>query len=107
MEPVKCPIERTVNLIGNKWSLMIVRDFSMNDGPLRFNQLLRSLRGISSKTLSARLKQLTEYGIIEKKVVSTTPVMIHYSLTEKGKDLTRIMDSMAEWGLKWNVGESG
>ena len=82
---------------------MIIRDLYYSTEPLRFNQLLRSLKPISSKTLSAKLKELQKLEIVKREAVSITPVVIHYSLTEKGKRLTEVMDAMAKWSLKWNM----
>ena len=98
---IVCPYESTISIIGDRWSLMILRNLRIQDGPWRFNQLLKSLKGISSKTLSAKLKDLVENGVVEKEIVTTTPVLIHYKLTEKGGDLTPILDSMAAWSEKW------
>lgn len=98
---IVCPYESTISLIGDKWSLMILRNLRLQDDPWRFNQLLRSLKGISSKTLSSKLKYLVENGIVDKDIVNITPVTIHYKLTDKGKDLTPILDAMAQWSEKW------
>ena len=95
-----CPYESTISIIGNKWSLMILRNFRFQPEQ-RFNQILKSLKGISSKTLSSKLKELVEHGIVDKEVVSTTPVLIHYKLTEKGEGLIPVLDAMAAWSEKW------
>lgn len=100
---VVCPYESTISLIGNKWSLMILRNFRFKEEPWRFNKMLRSLKGISSKTLSAKLKELVEYGIVEKRVESVSPVVIHYTLTDKGQDLIPVLDAMAAWSEKWEA----
>ncbi len=102
LRDIPCPIEKTVLLIGNKWSILLIREFYLSEGPLRFNVLLNSLKPISSKTLSSKLKDLVSYEIIEKKVVSTTPVKVEYYFTEKGKDLAGVLRSMAQWSLKWH-----
>lgn len=80
---------------------MILRNLRFKKEPWRFNQMLKSLKGISSKTLSAKLKYLVENGIVDKEIVNVTPVLIHYKLTEKGEDLTPILDAMAAWSEKW------
>ncbi len=98
---IVCPYESTISLVGNKWSLMILRNLRFKEEPWRFNEMLKSLKGISSKTLSAKLKELVEYDIVDKTVASVSPVVIHYSLTEKGKDLIPVLDAMAEWSEKW------
>ena len=99
---IPCPIEKTITLIGNKWSLLLLRELYLSNGPLRFNDLLMSLKPISSKTLSSKLKDLVLYEIVERNVENTTPVKVEYSLTEKGKDLTGVLLSMAEWSQKWH-----
>jgi DNA-binding HxlR family transcriptional regulator len=98
---VVCPYESTISLIGNKWSLMILRNLRLQDDPWRFNQMQNSLKGISSKTLSAKLKELVGNGIVQKEIANITPILIHYKLTEKGEDLTPILDAMASWSNKW------
>jgi len=102
---IVCPYEKAISLIGNKWSLMILRDLYLQNGPCRFNQLQRSLKGISSKTLSAKLKELAGNGIVEKEIVCVTPVIIQYILTEKGKEFTPILDALAAWSKKWEPGK--
>ncbi|ACL17906.1 winged helix-turn-helix transcriptional regulator [Methanosphaerula palustris] len=99
---IPCPIERTIILIGDKWSLLLIRQLYLAKGPMRFNELLKSMKPISSKTLSSKLKDLVIYEIVEKHVENTTPVKIEYSLTEKGQDLTDVLLSMAEWSQKWH-----
>jgi DNA-binding HxlR family transcriptional regulator len=99
---IPCPIEKTITLIGNKWSLLLLRELYLSNGPLRFNNLLMALKPISSKTLSSKLKELTQYEIVKRNVENTTPVKVEYSLTEKGKDLTGVLLSMAEWSQKWH-----
>lgn len=98
---IECPVEKTVNIIGNKWSILIIREFISAEGPLRFNQILNRLKPISSRTLSRRLKILTEYNVIKKEIVSTTPLYAEYSLTERGLDLTHVLKTMAAWSTKW------
>lgn len=98
---IPCPIEKAVALIGNKWSLLILRDLSMAKGPLRFNQVLKSLR-INSKTLSIRLSELVDYGIVEKKFFPEIPPRTEYTLTEKGKDLYNILHEMEIWSRRWH-----
>jgi len=93
--------ERTIAMIGNKWILMIVNEFNMRKEPLRFNSLLKILSPVSSKTLSIKLKELVKYNILEKKIISMDPIITTYELTEKGKDLAVLFNSMAKWGKKW------
>ena len=69
---------------------------------IRFNELLKALKPISSKTLSSKLKEMISYEIIKKEITSTMPVVAFYSLTEKGAELSKVLDSMAEWSSKWS-----
>lgn len=91
-----CPIERTVSVIGKKWTVLILRD--LLEGTKRFNELLGSLDGISPKTLSERLKELEESSVIHREVFPEIPPRVEYSLTEKGKSLNGILEAMMEWG---------
>jgi len=93
--------ERTISIIGNKWILRIVNEFNTQKEPLRFNFLLKTLSPISSKTLSVKLKDLVKYTILEKKIISMDPIITTYELTEKGKDLVGLFNSMTKWGKKW------
>lgn len=91
-----CPIERTLNVIGKKWTILILRD--LLKGTKRFNELLGSLEGISPKTLSERLKDLEDSGVIRREVYPEIPPRVEYSLTAKGRSLNKILEAMMEWG---------
>lgn len=97
----KCPIEKTMSVIGGKWTFVILRDLFI--GPRRFGELQRSLKGISPRTLSMRLKELEGEGIIRRVIYSEIPPHVEYSLTEKGQTLRPIFDAMKEWGNAWDV----
>ncbi len=92
-----CPIEVSLNYLGKKWTMQIIRD--LFNGKKRFSEFLESNPQISTKMLSLRLKELQESGLIKKTVISTTPVKIKYSLTQKGKALNRILFRLAEFSL--------
>jgi len=102
LRDIPCPIEKTVTLIGNKWSIIIIKELYLGKKPYRFNELLKTLPPISSRTLSLKLKDLVKYEILKKKVVSFTPPAVEYSLTAKGKDLSLVIRSMGEWSEKWH-----
>lgn len=91
-----CGITRALQVIGAKWTALIIRDLFL--GPKRFGELERSLAGISPKTLSQRLDQLERDGIISKKIYAEVPPHVEYSLTDKGRTLQGIIDSMRAWG---------
>ncbi len=96
-----CPIEKTMSVLGGKWTFVILRDLFY--GPRRFGELQRSLKEISPRTLSLRLKELEAEGIIQRTVYSDIPPHVEYSLTEKGLALKPVFDAMKEWGNTWNV----
>ncbi|MFX1410158.1 MAG: winged helix-turn-helix transcriptional regulator [Promethearchaeota archaeon] len=93
-----CPIEVALNYLGKKWTMQIIRDLFSEKK--RFKDFLGSNPQISTKMLSLRLKELQKADLIKKSVISTTPVMIEYSLTQKGKELNRILFQLAEFSLK-------
>lgn len=92
----KCPIEKTLGMIGKKWVILILRD--LLGGTRRFSDLLQSLNGISPKTLSERLKDLEEDGLVTRKPYPEIPPRVEYSLTNKGRSLNGILEAMVEWG---------
>ncbi|HET7639515.1 MAG TPA: helix-turn-helix domain-containing protein [Ktedonobacteraceae bacterium] len=94
-----CPIARTAEIISGKWTLLIIRDLA--SGVKRFNQLERSLHGISPKTLSERLRSLEEEGILTRQTFAEVPPRVEYSLTEKGCDLVGVIESMRNYGKRW------
>src|SRR5689334_20435379 len=103
---VKTPIEPRVGciasamqIIGNKWTALILRD--LFSGPRRFGELERSVGDINPRTLSQRLDDLEAHGIIRKQSYAEVPPRTEYSLTEKGEDLLPILKQMATWGTKY------
>ena len=93
-----CPIEVALNYLGKKWTIQIIRD--LFKGKKRFSDFLESNPQISTKMLSLRLKELQKSDLVKKTIVSTTPVAIEYSLTQKGKALNRILFDLAEFSIK-------
>jgi DNA-binding HxlR family transcriptional regulator len=98
-----CPIARTAEIVSGKWTLLIIRDLA--SGVKRFNQLERSLHGISPKTLSERLRSLEEEGIIIRQTFAEMPPRVEYSLTTKGRDLCIVIESMRSYGKRWLCNE--
>lgn len=94
-----CPVEVTLQLIGNKWKVLILRD--LFEGTKRFSQLKTSLGNISQKVLTENLRELEKNQIINRKVYSKIPPKVEYSLTHLGKTLKPIIDSMYIWGEKY------
>lgn len=94
-----CPVCRTADVVCGKWTLLIIRD--LVDGRARFCELERSLKGISPRTLSIRLRALEEEGVVHRQTFSEVPPRVEYALTEKGRALVPIIDSMREYGSRW------
>ena len=93
-----CPVERTVNLIGGKWTLLILRD--LFTGTKRFGELRTSLAGVSPKTLTDKLRELEGDGLVQRKIYPEVPPRVEYSLTPRGQSLQKIFDAMQEWGTQ-------
>lgn len=91
-----CPVATTVSLIGSKWKLLIIRN--LRTRPWRFNELQRSLEGVSQKVLTTSLKEMINDGLVARKDYKTNPPKVEYSLTELGLKMMPIVDSMAEFG---------
>ena len=91
-----CPVATTVALIGSKWKLLIIRNLLAR--PWRFNELKKDLEGISQKVLTDSLRSMEADGIITRTVYPEVPPRVDYSLTELGKSLKPILDSMRAWG---------
>ena len=94
-----CPVSATMRLLGQKWTLEIVR--SLIGGKKRFNELSQDIGGLNARTLSARLRVLEAEGIVERRTVSTIPPWVEYEITGKGRALNAVIESMAEWGRRW------
>ena len=91
-----CPVATTVALIGSKWKLLIIRNLLAR--PWRFNELKKDLEGISQKVLTDSLRSMEADGIITRTVYPEVPPRVEYALTELGKSLKPILDSMRAWG---------
>ena len=91
-----CPVETTLTLIGDKWKVLILRD--LMPGTKRFGELKKSVGNVSQKVLTAQLRTMEESGLVNRKVYAEVPPRGEYSLTELGKSLKPILDSMRAWG---------
>lgn len=94
-----CPVARTAKIVSGKWTLLIFRDLA--GGTRRFNELERSLDGISPKTLSQRLRSLEQEGMIERRAYAQVPPRVEYTLTPKGMALIPVIERMREYGATW------
>ena len=92
----ECPAATAVNIIGSKWKLLILRNLLQR--PYRFNELKRSLEGISHKVLATSLRSMEQDGIILRTVHNTRPPIVEYSLSELGMTLKPLLAVMDEWG---------
>ena len=101
MDHKQCGVEKTLKIIGSKWTMNIIHN--LFNGKKRFGELQELLEGVSTKTLSQRLKELEKEKIISKKIFAEIPLHVEYSLTEKGKSLGAIFKQMAEWGKHHHV----
>ncbi len=93
-----CLISSALDLIGDKWSLLVIRD--MFGGKSKYHEFLESDEGIASNILTNRLRRLEELGLIERKRYSEKPPRDEYHLTEAGRDLERVLGQFIRWGLK-------
>ena len=91
-----CPVEITLQLIGDKWKVLIIRD--QLTGTKRFNELMRSVTGITQKVLTSHLRAMEAAGLVSRKVYAEVPPRVEYTLTETGYSLKPILDSMVAWG---------
>ena len=95
-----CPINNSLKIFQQKFALNIIRNMMLLK-QTKFSQFLGSIEGINTKTLSIRLKELDEYGLIERKVTKQRPLQVEYSLTKKGKALDPILALMAEFSFQY------
>ena len=94
-----CPVARALGIIGERWTILILRDLTRL-GPRRFQDLQRSLLGVSPNTLSDRLKTLEEHGIVERRFYAEHPPRADYVLTGKGRELRPVLTALRVWGEK-------
>ena len=94
-----CPVARALDVIGEKWTLLILRDLTRNPSR-RFQDLLDSLKGCAPNTLSARLSSLEEQGLIERRQYEQHPPRMEYVLTAKGREVRPVLKALKAWGEK-------
>ena len=99
MPRMNCAIDATMSVIEGRWKTVILCKL-YNNGPMRFNQLMRSIAGVSPRILTKQLKELESDGIIRRVSYQEIPPRVEYSITDKGMSLGPIMIAMAEWGLQ-------
>lgn len=94
-----CPVATTVQIIGSKWKILILRNLLVR--PWRFNELRKDLEGISQKVLTDSLRAMEEDGIITRTVYPEVPPRVEYALSELGESIRPILDAMKQWGLDY------
>ncbi|MDE7070388.1 MAG: helix-turn-helix transcriptional regulator [Clostridia bacterium] len=95
----ECPVATTVQLIGNKWKILIIRN--LLTGPQRFTEIVKTIPGISKKVLTDNLRALEDDGLIEREVFAEVPPRVIYSLSQLGKTLQPILNAMSDWGIDY------
>ncbi len=98
----ECPVATTVQLIGNKWKMLIIRNL-IYYGKQRFSDFIRTIPAISKKVLTDNLRALEDDGLIEREVFAEVPPRVEYSLSEIGKSLRPIWDAMEAWGIEYKA----
>lgn len=96
-----CPVETTLTLIGNKWKVLILRD--LMSGTMRFGELKKSLGTVSQKVLTAQLRDMESDGLLTRTVYPEVPPRVEYALTDLGKSLQPILNSMWKWGENYKA----
>ncbi|MCI8608489.1 MAG: helix-turn-helix transcriptional regulator [Firmicutes bacterium] len=94
-----CPVATTVQLIGNKWKLLIMRNLRVR--PWRFNELQKSLEGISQKVLTDSLRSMESDGIVTRTAYPEVPPRVEYALSELGESMLPIINAMEAWGIEY------
>ncbi|WP_420593754.1 winged helix-turn-helix transcriptional regulator [Deinococcus sp.] len=95
----ECAVERALDVIDGRWTTLILRDLLR--GTRRFGELKSSLRGVSPKTLTDRLRDLEGHGVLTRTVYPEIPPRVEYALTDKGRALNQVVGALAEWGEAW------
>lgn len=98
-----CPVATVVQLIGSKWKLLILRGLFLISPEMRFGELRQSLPGISHKVLTEDLRALERDGIVVRTVGDEVPPRVVYALSDLGKSLKPLFDSMQAWGEKYKL----
>jgi DNA-binding HxlR family transcriptional regulator len=102
-ERTRCPMETTLEIIGNKWKPMII--FHLIQGTKRFGELQRLIPGVTRQMLTQHLRELEEHGIVHREVYGQVPPKVEYSLTKTGQTLIPVLMAMTEWGTQYLRGD--
>ena len=96
---MNCAVDATMSVIEGRWKTVILCKLLTN-GPMRFNQLIKEIGGISPRILTKQLKEMESDGIVKRTSYPEIPPRVEYSITEKGQSLGPILKAMADWGLQ-------
>ena len=99
-----CPVATTVQLIGSKWKLLILRNLLAR--PWRFNELQKNLEGISQKVLTDSLRSMEEDGLVTRRVYPEVPPRVEYSLSPLGESMRPIIQAMEQWGAQYKASKA-
>ena len=96
-----CHVETTLMMIGDKWKVLIIRE--LLPGTRRFNEIHRSIDGVSQKVLTQKLREMESDGLLERKVYAEVPPKVEYTLTELGMTLKPVLESLEAWGMEYKA----
>lgn len=96
-----CPVETTLQLIGDRWKVLIIRD--LLDGPKRFGELKKSVGSITQKVLTAQLRAMEANGLLTRTAYAEVPPRVEYALTDTGRSLRPILEVMGAWGQSYKA----
>ncbi|HZH61264.1 MAG TPA: helix-turn-helix domain-containing protein [Metabacillus sp.] len=96
---IECSIEKALNIIGGKWSFLVIKQ--LFDGTKRFGELQKAIPKISPKALTDTLRHLESHQVLTRQTFATVPVTVEYTLTEKGHSLHSMIIEMKKWGAQW------
>lgn len=96
-----CPVETTLQLIGSKWKVLILRD--LIGGTKRFGELKKSIGNVSQKVLTQQLRMMEEDGLVNREIFAEVPPRVEYSLTDLGMSLKPVLDAMSHWGADYKL----
>ena len=99
--PLNCPVTRTISIIGGKWKPIILN--CIGDRTIRFGKLNQIIPSISNKVLSGELRELEQYGLIQRIEFTEMPPRVEYSLTDAGKSLLPLLHELANWGSTYTA----
>ena len=100
-----CPVETTLTLISDKWKVLILRD--LMPGTKRFGELKKSVGNVSQKVLTSQLREMEQSGLLIRTVYPEVPPRVEYTLTDLGRSLKPILDTMQSWGEAYKASSAG